>query len=73
MIVENKSSLSQAPDGNGGLYIALDRSGALTDMKSRGIEHLHVYGVDNVLTKSADPILLGLCIFENAQVGNKVV
>ena len=48
LIVENKNCISQAPDGNGGLYIALERSGALTDMKSRGIEHLHVYGVDNV-------------------------
>ena len=73
LIVENKNCISQAPDGNGGLYIALERSGALADMKSRGVEHLHVYGVDNVLTKSADPMFIGLCIYEKAQVGNKVV
>ena len=73
LIVENKNCISQAPDGNGGIYIALERSGALADMKSRGVEHLHVYGVDNVLTRAADPLFIGLCIHENAQVGKKVV
>lgn len=56
-----------------GIYNALKRSGALDDMIRRGIEHLHVYGIDNVLTKSLDPAFLGVCIANKVECGNKVV
>lgn len=42
-------------------------------MTMRGIEHLHIYGIDNVLTRSLDPAFLGVCISNNAECGNKVV
>jgi UDP-N-acetylglucosamine/UDP-N-acetylgalactosamine diphosphorylase len=42
-------------------------------MSSLGIEHLHVYGIDNILTRSADPLFLGYCISNSFQLGNKVV
>jgi len=73
LMLESSECLVQAPDGNGGIYSALSKTGALADMQARGIEHLHVYGIDNVLTQSCDPGFLGLCIKNNAQVGNKVV
>jgi UDP-N-acetylglucosamine/UDP-N-acetylgalactosamine diphosphorylase len=73
VIIESRGSLSLAPDGNGGIYPALRASGALKDMERRGVEHLHVYGIDNVLTKSLDPNFLGAAIEAGAQVANKVV
>jgi UDP-N-acetylglucosamine/UDP-N-acetylgalactosamine diphosphorylase len=73
MIVESQTSLSLAPDGNGGIYRALQQSGSINDMVARGIEHLHVYGIDNVLTKSLDPLFLGICIESAVECGNKVV
>jgi UDP-N-acetylglucosamine/UDP-N-acetylgalactosamine diphosphorylase len=73
LMVESKDSLAMAPDGNGGIYNALRNSGAVDDMKSRGIEHVHVYGIDNILTKSCDPVFLGLCIENEVEIGNKVV
>ena len=39
----------------GGIYPALKRSGAIDDMTRRGIQHLHIYGIDNVLTRACDP------------------
>jgi len=42
-------------------------------MQRRGVKHLHIYGIDNVLTKSADPVFIGGCVLKNAQIGNKVV
>jgi len=73
IIVESPTSLALAPDGNGGIYSALRSTGALADMERRGIEHLHVYGIDNVLNKAADPLFLGACIDNGAQCGNKIV
>jgi UDP-N-acetylglucosamine/UDP-N-acetylgalactosamine diphosphorylase len=42
-------------------------------MVSLGVEHLHIYGIDNVLTKSADPTFFGYCISNSLELGNKVV
>jgi UDP-N-acetylglucosamine/UDP-N-acetylgalactosamine diphosphorylase len=73
IIVESSHSLALAPDGNGGIFSALRSTGAIEDMQRRGLKHLHVYGIDNVLTKSADPAFIGLCARDHAECGNKVV
>ena len=56
-----------------GIYNALKKSGALDDMVNRGVEDLHIYGIDNVLTRSLDPAFLGVCISNKMECGNKVV
>lgn len=73
IIIESPISLSMAPDGNGGIYEALRFTGAYDDMISRGVKYLHVYGIDNVLIKSLDPLFIGLCIKNDVECGNKVV
>jgi len=59
LIIDSEESLALAPDGNGGIYHAMKSTGALDDMIARGVEYLHVFGIDNVLTKSADPGFIG--------------
>ncbi len=48
------------PDGHGGSLKALSVSGALADMKARGVEHISYFQVDNPIVRVADPVFLGL-------------
>ncbi|GKY99469.1 hypothetical protein MPSEU_000901200 [Mayamaea pseudoterrestris] len=73
IIMETASRVSMAPDGNGGLYTSLQSSGAVANMRARGIEFLHVFSIDNALVKPADPVFVGYCIQQQADCGNKVV
>merc|ERR1711872_977717 len=73
MILGAKHKLSIAPDGNGGLYRALRREGILDDMKSKGIQFIQLYCVDNILVKVGDPLFMGYCLGKEAECANKVV
>ncbi|KAL3778612.1 hypothetical protein ACHAWO_013443 [Cyclotella atomus] len=73
MILETSTSLSLAPDGNGGIYPAMVKHGVLADMEKRGIKYIHAFGVDNALVKPADPTFVGYCIQQGADCGNKVL
>ena len=73
IILETKSQVAMAPDGNGGIYPALQSSGALDQMEARGVQYLHIFSIDNALVKPADPVFIGHCIAQNADCGNKSV
>jgi UDP-N-acetylglucosamine/UDP-N-acetylgalactosamine diphosphorylase len=73
ILLESETSIAQSPDGNGGLYKAIYTNKLLEDFAKKGIEHIHMYCVDNVLVKVADPVFIGFSIEKKFQLSTKVV
>jgi UDP-N-acetylglucosamine/UDP-N-acetylgalactosamine diphosphorylase len=60
LLLAEKDELAANPDGHGGSIRALHMSGALEDMKRRGVEHISYFQVDNPIVKVIDPVFIGL-------------
>jgi UDP-N-acetylglucosamine/UDP-N-acetylgalactosamine diphosphorylase len=72
IIMAEKGRIFMSPDGHGGLLAALKRSGALADMKKRGIESVFFFQVDNPLVEIADPAFIGHHILSESEYSLKL-
>ena len=73
ILINEKHQIKQASDGHGGIFNSLKKSGMLYDMKARNIEWVFICGVDNVLVKPVDPIVIGLAIKNNVLAVGKSI
>jgi UDP-N-acetylglucosamine/UDP-N-acetylgalactosamine diphosphorylase len=71
ILLADKSSISRSPDGHGGSLKALYQSGALEDMKKRGVEFISYWQIDNALINIFDPLFIGLHALDNAEMSAK--
>lgn len=71
--MEEKGKISTSPNGNGGWFISMERSGVAQKAREAGVEWLNVFAVDNVLQRIADPCFVGATIATESSVGAKVV
>jgi UDP-N-acetylglucosamine/UDP-N-acetylgalactosamine diphosphorylase len=73
MLLGEKDSLALSPDGHGGSLRAIAKSGALDDMKKRGIAHLSYFQVDNPLVHAIDPLFIGLHDITGSEMSSKTI
>ena len=72
IILDAPGHIFMSPDGHGGLLAALKRSGALDDMKRRGIKSVFFFQVDNPLVEIADPAFVGYHVLERSEYSLKL-
>ena len=73
ILIDEKGHIKQAADGHGGVFHSLLKGGMIEDMKEKNIEWIFIGGVDNVLVKPVDPILIGLSIKKKVLIAGKSI
>ncbi|HXE54455.1 MAG TPA: UDPGP type 1 family protein, partial [Tepidisphaeraceae bacterium] len=73
VLLGGKDSLALSPDGHGGSLRALQKSGAVADMRRRGVEHLSYFQVDNPLVHIIDALFLGLHDLSGSEMSSKTI
>ncbi|MBN2590163.1 MAG: UDPGP type 1 family protein [Sedimentisphaerales bacterium] len=73
ILLAEKGEIACSPDGHGGCIEALYKSGAIEDMKNRGIEYISYWQVDNPLINIFDPLFIGLHALDEAEMSSKAL
>ena len=60
VLLASKGEVATNPDGHGGSLKALHVSGAIADMRRRGVDTISYFQVDNPIVNFLDPVFLGL-------------
>lgn len=61
ILLKANNKILMAPQGNGTTFQSMVDCGLFEKLGHWGIEYLHITGVDNILNKFADPVMVGLC------------
>ena len=62
ILLDENGTVKQAANGHGGTLESMDKEKVIETLKKEGVEWIFVSGVDNVLAKLVDPLLLGMSI-----------
>lgn len=73
ILIDENGRIKEASDGHGGIFQSLRKDGVLFDLKSKNIEWVFIGGVDNVLVKPVDPVLIGLTCSRKAEAAGKSI
>lgn len=70
-VLVNENGISTGPNGNGGIFSSLIKSGKYEWLKAQGVKRVFVCGIDNALVKIADPLFVGFSIQSGAPIACK--
>lgn len=72
-LLSSRASLAMNPNGHGGSIPALVENGILEDARSRGIDTLSYFQVDNWAAKVADPHFIGHHLLNSGKMSSKTL
>ncbi len=73
ILLESRHRVALSPNGHGGSLTALAASGALSDMRARGVDVISYFQVDNPLVRPIDPLFIGLHALQRSEASSKAV
>ena len=73
ILLAAKDKIASSPDGHGGSLKALFKSGAIADMRRRGIDYISYWQVDNPLVHPVDPLFIGLHVLDDSEMSSKAL
>lgn len=73
LLLNKDQEILTTPNGNGGIFEALNTTGVNDTLHAKGVEYLYINNIDNVLVKVLDPILCGLAVESRADVTTKTI
>lgn len=73
LLIGKDNLIKLASNGNGEVYKSMIKCGIVNDMKKRHIEWISITGIDNILVKVIDPLLIGATIKQNNLIASKSV
>ena len=60
ILLTKEGLINEAADGHGGTLNAMKKAGIIAELKEKEIKWVFISGVDNILAKFVDPVLIGL-------------
>ena len=73
VLLDAPGRIATSPDGHGGMLAALAGSGALADIRRRGIRQLFYFQVDNPLIDICSPEFIGYHVLCESELSTQVV
>lgn len=73
LLIGEDDLIKFASNGNGEIYKSMIKNGIVEDIKKKKAEWVSITGIDNILVKIVDPLLIGATIKQNNLIASKSV
>lgn len=73
LLIGENNLIKTASNGNGEIFKSMIKNGIVEDMKQKKAEWILITGIDNILVKIVDPLLIGATVKQNNLIASKSV
>lgn len=73
LILQEPYLIKEAANGNGNVFNSMKKHNIIDELEKNNIKWVSFGGIDNILLKNVDPLLLGLAIVNNYKIASKSI